>query len=140
VQMIQTHLPIVANRAVLRSRRKNIAIRNYTHKCCEMFPACGSKKEINSDLLQKFGNCNVAVIDDPDLVRNYKLPQIHQAVHGGIHRKKINVDNGDRYLPDVRTRSSAEIRCLCISDVRLKIGLPLQNRSDSHFPEIRSAD
>ena len=53
-------------------------------------------------------NLRSTVFDNLDFVGRDELPQPHQTVDGGIHRKKIGIDNGNRNLPNMRTRSSTE--------------------------------
>jgi hypothetical protein len=54
-------------------------------------PNCRLKQSVNCHLPEDNFDLCLAVLDDLDFVGGDETPQIHEAVHGGIHRKKIGI-------------------------------------------------
>jgi hypothetical protein len=139
--VVYRYLPIVALDAVSAARWQNVAVRNDSNERGQLFPDCRSKQTAGCHLAEKRLDLRLAMFNDPDFASCDEAPQIHEAIHGGIHLNKIGVN--DRYgdFADVGTRPTSKKRRLRVSEVTFgEIRLAFQNRGNPHRLQICFAD
>ena len=81
------------------------------------------------------------MFDNMDFLGDDEGPQVHQPIHGRVHRKKIGIYNRDGNFSNVGTRSPAKKCRLRVPEISLgKIWLPLKNELDSHLAQVGLTD
>ena len=63
-------------------------------KAVRFFHVVGLNKSSAFNLLRNILYFRATVLDDLDFAGGDKLPQVHKAVDGGIHREKIGINDG----------------------------------------------